>query len=145
MDDDDAKILEQLNRMPEITEADVVRTYSAIRKVAGGEPHQKQKLTIRILDAGPNFRPEFRFLCEITSDDGQVTCSNQESTPEMALGGIHWSNLDPPPPAEPRKDGAALIPDAVWRRMQERAEKRKVRAKGSSAKRAKAKKPKKKK
>lgn len=134
MDNDDVKILELLNKIPEITEADAVHTYSAVRKVSGGEPYQKQILTISILDAGPGVRPEFRFLCEVRSDDGKVTCSNQESRPELALFGIHWSNLDPPPPPKERhKDFEESIRRIIARSEKEKA---KARPKNSNPRKA---------
>jgi hypothetical protein len=104
MDSDDKQILVRLSKTKGISQAYVVTTYSAVRH--HGSHSDEQALTIRILDAGPDFQPSLRYICEVQADTGQFTCSKQSATPIQALEGIHWPILDRPtsPTPEPEEE-----------------------------------------
>ena len=49
-----------------------------------------QKVTIDVLDAGPNVRdPQRRFKCTARADDGRIAAGNSAQTMEAALDLVH--------------------------------------------------------
>ena len=51
-----------------------------------------QKVTVEILDAGPD--DQDRYHCVATGDDGSTATGNPASTVETVLAIVHWADLE---------------------------------------------------
>ena len=69
---------------------EVIREFEAYRHTKSGED---QKVTVRILDAGPDEGMN-RYTVDAESEDGKRATGNAYDTIDMALSGVHWQDLD---------------------------------------------------
>jgi hypothetical protein len=59
-----------------------------------------QKVTLTVLDAGPNGDSDLRYQVLATTAEGYVASGNPDATLDAALAIVHWENLDRDPGVE---------------------------------------------
>jgi hypothetical protein len=86
------EIIERLTEVDGVFEVyQVLSIFQFLRNAKNGNT---QTVTVKILDAGQNIDPNFRYQCFATSDDGRTATGNPDSSIEDALTCMHWEHLD---------------------------------------------------
>lgn len=91
MDIEDEQALDVLRlQMSGVLQVQLKKEYLVQRKL---ENDDVQKVTVEILDAGPNVDPQRRFKCIARAADGRTAAGNSAKTIETALALVHWRDL----------------------------------------------------
>ena len=90
MESEDSMVRDELHKWAGFHEVHRVKSYLGYPRTSKGH---SQEVTIRILDLGP-IRPDVRFGCTATSEDGKFATGNGASTIQEALSIVHWDVLD---------------------------------------------------
>jgi hypothetical protein len=84
-------LLKKLRGIENICEvAEIINTFTLTRKSKGKE----QEVIVQILDRGETVDRNYRYQCLVKTVDGYATVGNFDSSPEYAIGRVHWEHLD---------------------------------------------------
>lgn len=91
MDIEDEQVLDVLRlQISGVLQVQLKKEFLVRRNLKNGDV---QKVTVEILDAGPNVDPQRRFKCIARAENGRTAAGNSAKTIETALALVHWWDL----------------------------------------------------
>lgn len=94
---DTHEAMSQLKQIAELSAVYHVTEFHCYRETPEGEI---QKVTVRILDAGPE-ADAGRYLCRAATEDGRAADGNSHDSLPAAIAMVRWWKLDKPPSKHP--------------------------------------------